>query len=83
MVATMALIEDAKTVLMKAWSIRLALLAAAFSAAEVALPFFAPFVPPKTMAVLALIASAGAAIARVVAQPTMHPSKGVEDETSS
>jgi hypothetical protein len=65
------LITDAKTVLLKAWSVRLALLGAAFSAAEVALPFFDPFLPPKTMAVLALIASAGAAIARVVAQPEL------------
>jgi hypothetical protein len=75
----MKLIEDAKTVLLRAWSIRLALLAAVFSAAEVALPFFAPFVPPKTMAILALLASTGAAIARLVAQPTMHP--GESDAT--
>lgn len=68
----MELIEDAKTVLLKAWSVRLALLGAAFSAAEVALPFFAPFVPEHTMAVLAVIASSGAAIARVVAQPSLH-----------
>lgn len=67
----MELIEDAKTVLLKAWSVRLALLGAVFSAAEVALPFFAPFVPAHTMAVLAVVASAGAAIARVVAQPNM------------
>lgn len=68
----MTLIDDAKQVLLKAWSVRLALLAAAFSAAEVALPFFAPFLPPKTMAVMALLASAGAAVARVVAQPKMQ-----------
>lgn len=67
----MTLIEDAKTVLLKAWSIRLALLGACFSAAEVALPFFTDFVPPHTMAVLAVITSCGAAIARVVAQPGM------------
>ena len=68
----MELIADAKTVILKAWSIRLALLAAVFSAAEVALPFFAPFVPPHTMAILAVVASSGAAIARVIAQPKMH-----------
>lgn len=68
----MQLIDDAKTVLLKAWSVRLALLGAVFSAAEVALPFFAPFVPAHTMAILAVIASAGAAIARVVAQPALH-----------
>lgn len=68
----MTLIEDAKTVILKAWSVRLALLAALFSAAEVALPFFSPFMPPKTMAILALLASTGAAIARIVAQPKIH-----------
>lgn len=65
----MELINDAKTVLLKAWSIRLALLSAVFSAAEVALPFFTAFVPPHAMAVLAVFTSAGAAVARLVAQP--------------
>ena len=71
----MTLIDDAKTVLLKAWSIRLALLGALFSAAEVALPFFAPLglIPPTTMAVLALICSSGAAVARLVAQPVSLP----------
>lgn len=68
----MELIQDAKTVATKAWSVRLAMLGAVFSAAEVALPFFSPFVPEKTMAILALVASAGAAVARVVAQPKMR-----------
>ncbi len=66
---TIALIADAKTVLLRAWSVRLALLGAVFSAAEVALPFFAPLVPPHTMAILAVVASGGAAIARIIAQP--------------
>ena len=68
----MELVQDAKNILLKAWSVRLALLAAVFSAAEVALPFFAPFVPPHAMAILAVVASSGAAIARVIAQPKMH-----------
>ncbi len=68
----MELIEDAKTVLMKAWSVRLALLSAVLSAMEVALPFFTTFIPPHTMAILAVCTSAGAAIARVVAQPKMR-----------
>ncbi|MGD9599909.1 MAG: hypothetical protein AB7P94_16725 [Steroidobacteraceae bacterium] len=71
----MNLIEDAKNVFLRAWSVRLSLLAAAFSAAEVALPFFAPFVPEHTMLILAVITSAGAAIARIVAQPAMHEDK--------
>jgi hypothetical protein len=69
----MELIADAKKVFLKAWSIRLALLSALFSAAEVALPFFGEFVPPHTMAMLAVFTSAGAAVARLVAQPKSLP----------
>jgi hypothetical protein len=65
----MELVKDAKRVLLRAWSIRLALMSAFFSGAEVALPYFAPFLPEHSMAVLAIVASAGAAIARVIAQP--------------
>ena len=67
----MTLIDNAKEVLLKAWSVRLALLGAMFSAVEVSLPFFAPLelVPPGTMAILAMVASSGAAIARIIAQP--------------
>lgn len=68
----MELIDDARTVLLKAWSVRLALLSAVLSAAEVALPYFAPFVPEHAMAIAAAITSAGAAIARIVAQPGMR-----------
>lgn len=71
----MELIDNAKEVLLKAWSVRLALLGAMFSALEVALPFFVPLgiLPPNTMAVLAVLTSAGAAIARLVAQPKTLP----------
>lgn len=65
----MELVKDAKTVLFKAWSIRLSLLAATFGAMEVALPYFSEILPPHTMAVLAIVSSSGAAIARLVAQP--------------
>lgn len=71
----MNLVDDAKDVFLRAWSVRLALLAAVFGAAEVALPFFAPFLPPKTMAILAALTSTAAAIARIVAQPSMHPTE--------
>ena len=71
----MTLVDNAKEVFSRAWSIRLALLGALFSAAEVALPFFMPLglLPPGTMAILALVASAGAAVARVIAQPKTLP----------
>ena len=70
----MTLIENAGEVLRKAWSIRLSLLSAIFSAAEVALPFFTDFVPPHTMAMVAVFTAAGAAAARLVAQPKIHKS---------
>lgn len=68
----MMLLEDAKNIAKKAWSFRLALISAAFAAAEVALPLFTDFVPPKTMAVIAAIIACGSAISRIVAQPEMH-----------
>ena len=69
----MELIDNAKDVLLKAWSVRLALLSAVLSALEVALPFFTTFIPPHTMAILAVCTSAGAAVARIVAQPNSLP----------
>lgn len=68
----MTLIDNWRKVLKSAWSMRLAMLTALFSAAEVALPFFVDFVPPRTMAIMATITAAGAAIARVIAQPELH-----------
>jgi hypothetical protein len=65
----MTFIDNAAEVLKKAWSIRLSMLAALFSAAEVALPFFTDFVPPHTMAIVAVFTAAGAAVARLIAQP--------------
>ena len=67
----MTLIENAKEVLMKAWSIKLSVLSAIFSTAEVALPFFTDLVPPRTMAMMAVFTAAGAAAARLVAQPSI------------
>lgn len=69
----MEFLNNSSTVLKRAWSVRLALLGAVFSAAEVALPHFAPFLPDNVFAVLAGVASAGAIIARVVAQPKSLP----------
>jgi hypothetical protein len=65
----MTLIDNAGEVLKKAWSIRLSILSAIFSAAEVALPFFTDFVPPHVMAMIAVFTAAGAAAARLIAQP--------------
>ena len=71
----MQLIDNWKAVATKAWSSRLAWLAAILSAVEAALPFFSGLLPlePGTFAALALLASAAAGIARVIAQPATLP----------
>ena len=68
----LALLPDWQRILKKAWSIRLTLLAGAFSAAEVILPLFSEVIPRNTFVVLAFVAIVGAAVARLVAQPEMH-----------
>ena len=54
------------------WSIRFSLLAAAFTAAEVAVPLFGDVLPRGAFVLLAFAASIGATVARIVAQPEMH-----------
>ncbi|MBK5203840.1 MAG: hypothetical protein JJD98_00075 [Polaromonas sp.] len=75
----MTLIKDWRTVLAKAWSLRLILLSGLLSGLEVAMPsissFFEPLdiIPPGTMAMLAVLVSAGAGISRLIAQPKSLP----------
>ena len=66
------LIDDAVAVLKKAWSIKLAVLSAVFSAMEVALPFFTEIVPSGKLAALALLSALGSAAMRVIYQPALH-----------
>jgi len=66
------LVEDWKSVLKKAWSIKLAAIAGFFATAEAVLPLFTDVVPPKTMALMAALAAAGSAITRIFYQPKMH-----------
>lgn len=68
----MTLIDDWRKVLRKAWSMKLAVLAAMFSAAEVVLPFAGDVVPPRAMAALALVTALGAALTRILYQPKLH-----------
>lgn len=71
----MELIQDAKTVLRKAWSIRLALLSAFFSGAEalsLVLPYLDGIFPPHALAGLGALAAIGAVGARIVDQPKMR-----------
>ncbi|MDR2014620.1 MAG: hypothetical protein LBP99_03225 [Azoarcus sp.] len=68
----LCLLPDWKHVLRRAWSIRLTILAAIFTAAEVVVPLFGDVLPRGLFVLLAFTASIGAALARLVAQPEMH-----------
>ena len=68
------LIADWRRVLKRAWSVRLIALAAVLTGAEIALPLLDGLLPlpPRTFAILSGLVSAGAFIARFVAQPEIH-----------
>lgn len=68
----MEFMPDWRRILRRAWSIRLAILAALFSGAEVVLPMFIDVLPRNLFAALSFASVVGAAVARVVAQPEMH-----------
>ena len=71
----MELITDAKTVLLKAWSVRMALLAGLFSGLEAltaVLPYLDGIFPPHALAGLGALAAIGAVGARIVNQPKMR-----------
>ncbi len=65
----MTLKPDWRTIVKKAWSVRLMVLGAVLSGAEVALPLLSPdALPPGYLAALSALASAAAFFARLVAQ---------------
>jgi hypothetical protein len=68
----MELLPDWKRIARRAWSIRLSIIAAMLSGAEVVLPLFIDVLPRNLFASLSFVAVVGAAVARVVSQPRMH-----------
>lgn len=68
----MKLLPDWKRIARRAWSVRLSIIAALFSGAEVVLPLFIDVIPRNLFASLSFVAVVGAGMARVVAQPRMH-----------
>ncbi|MHA7777418.1 DUF7940 domain-containing protein [Roseibium sp. M-1] len=68
----MHLAPNWRAVLQRAWSVRLMLLAALLSGAEVALPFMGDFIAPGRLALLSALATAGAFVARILAQRNMN-----------
>ncbi len=67
----MELIPEWRKVLRYGWSIRLILLAGILSGLEVILPMCTDMLPSKLFAGLSVIITAGAFVARVIAQPKM------------
>lgn len=68
----MILHDEWRTIVRKAWSVRLIVLAFALSAAEVILPFFDGALPRGLFAALSGLTVAGAFVARLVAQKEFH-----------
>ena len=68
----MTLIPDWRKVLRKAWSVRLALLAAALGGVEIALPLFSDAVPRHVFLGLSVLVTMGAAVARIVKRCAMR-----------
>lgn len=63
------LIDDWRTVLRRAWSLRLQFLATVLGCAEVLLPMFSDLFPRYLFAVMSFAVGIAAMYARVVAQP--------------
>ena len=68
----MNLVQDWKRIIRKAWSFRLAALAAALAGAEMALPYVSDLFPSRVFLALSMAVTIGAAVARIIAQPKMH-----------
>ncbi|MCK9994472.1 MAG: hypothetical protein Dbin4_02992 [Alphaproteobacteria bacterium] len=67
----MKIIHNWRTIVKRAWSIRLMLLGAISSGAEAALPFFAEEFPRGIFAALSFTVVAAAFAARLIAQESM------------
>ena len=68
----MQLLNDWRTILVRAWSVRLMVVAAILSGAEVALQFYAPNWPDGILATTSGLVTAGALVARILAQSNME-----------
>lgn len=72
----MPLIDDWRRLAPRLWSIRLAIFSAVLGVAELGLPLFQSFIPPKVFGVLSILTALAAAGARLVKQiPPEAPEK--------
>jgi len=63
--------EDWKNILKKAWSFRLAMLAALLSGIETVLPMLEPSMQTGIFSGLSFLVAVGAGASRIIAQPSM------------
>jgi uncharacterized membrane protein HdeD (DUF308 family) len=68
----MKISKDWKHVAARAWSVRLALLAAVMGAIAATLPLFSSLIQPAIFGWLSMLAAIATAVARVVDQPGME-----------
>ena len=73
--------DYAKTVLTKAWSMRLIGVSVLLMAADQALPYFAPEQPSRAFAWLSMAVSIGAAIARLIPQQNISGAQNGDKPT--
>lgn len=69
------LIDDARLILRRAWSVRLSVLSALLGAAASMgdlLPYLSGVLPARSMAALGALAAVAAVVARIVPQPAMR-----------
>ena len=69
----LTLIDNAKAVLLKAWSVRLAVLSAIFAIAGAALPELRDLMPSHTFSILSAVCAGGTVLARIIRQPETLP----------
>jgi TRAP-type C4-dicarboxylate transport system permease small subunit len=68
----MKLLDNWRVVARRAWSVRLGVIAAVLSGAEIVLPFFSDTVPRQLFALLSFVTVVAAVFARLVAQKEMR-----------
>ncbi len=69
----LTLIDNARAVLMQAWSVRFAVLSAFFAIAGAALPELRDLMPAHTFSILSAVCAGGTVLARIIRQPETLP----------
>ena len=66
-------VDNARAVLMQAWSVRFAALSAVFAIAGAVLPELRDMMPAHTFSILSAVCAGGTVLARIIRQPETLP----------